>query len=1794
MRRVGLLAGLAALLAVTASGGTVLAFENASSLPVGLVAQPSSAIVPQPSSAVAKPSSIIAQQSTAAPQPSSAVVQQTAATTLQAASVTAQQVQQTTPDSPTISALVGGFNSISINWNKPTSIDAADIEALEVRYIRSDEDDADKAIDANWGTERFDTEVTNTRLLTGLTTILRGLVIGVEYDVQIRLDVGTKSNWSTSMKATPKSPGNAASPRDADAVVLPANIGVVGLIGNSGDADHFKFTLAKKSEVILFTAGPDLTADGTFTAGTVTARGRLYQDKGQSLAASRIEESEPGGLQHGGNNFLIATTIPAGTYYVTVMDVYGNTGEYRLYYRSNADPSGSSDAREILVDSRANGVVETIQNRGNNQDCLDFTSSKFPKISTDRDFHKLELQAETNLHIYVRGNFDTEMILQKAGQVIHRNDDGLLGHSSDIAATLEAGTYIIIIKSFKCAVGGFYNLGVNPMESPGSTKAEATSVEIDDVVAGELNSATEKHYYSINLSSDQYLQLGFLSSNNNKPDIQVVVENSIGIPIIDFLWPAFDNDAYANVDRPDTIASYEGSLSAGDYFISVNVEAKGGPYALAFTDFGTFNSRYDERCLKQKDTRLSSPSDTHYGCQWHLKNRGQFIPPGQSYPRHDINIENVWADGITGEGVNVAIVDAGFNTNHVELRDSVDHGKNYNHLDPSRDISNPLNDHGTSVAGLIAANHNNIGVRGIAPDANIYGTNILDDPNFSLANKLLALKVQSRETAVSNNSWVVIRNGKHFKAEASWIRALEEGLEKGYYGKGTSYVFAAGNEWDDWEYDTNLYGYSNTWGTIPVCAIGLNDERSDYSNKGSTLWICAPSNSIVNRNTFSALRLEGLATTEGGRRYRQFGGTSAAAPIVTGVIALLRSINGDLDWRDIKLILAGSARKNNPGHAGWLSAGVKYGEESDKYNFNREYGFGAVDVEAAVDLAKSWKTLPLYLEATASSDLVPNVALNNSPTDFTEDTVTISSEMDFIEYVSIDVEYEHTHPRDLNFQLVSPSGNVTALTSPYYNSKLRQTSFDDTFVFGSARHLGEDPNGEWTLKVKDDVIQNPGGVLKAWKLTIYGHADSPRISGPTSIKYATHGTSFVAPYEVATYTATDPHNSGVIFALQGESKDLFEIDLSTGVLKFKQEPTFKRNAVYRLKVLALDGVHTGVRYVTIRFSDDPPVILTGSTTFDYDENGSTDVTIVAAVDPEGVTATLTLEGDDGDKFTITDGSISFALSPDFEAPTDADQDNSYEITVRASDGANEVTTVLVIEVKNVDEAGAVSFSVTQPAQGSQVTASLDDPDGSVSAATWSWFIKNGLDSCTNGSSDWAQISGANTHQYFPVLGDVNCLLRVRVSYTDAQGSGKSAEEAFTDPVASAGSAPTFAAAGNNANLYVRSVDENTAAGVAIGQPVVASDVDAGDSLEYSLEGADAQSFAIDSSTGQIRTKAPLDHEAQQRFMVTVTATDKFGHTASQQVTINVRNVNEPPRITSGKTQIDLVDGDVLNELYVAVEPEGRTITWSISGTDASEFAISASGNGASGRLNFSDPALARGEFPEGSTERYVINIRASDPAGNAAPLRRVVITAKGPEPPPPKPPPPDQPELPISTSTTTTTTSLPPRPPPRPTIFFDSSPANGPPVFDEPAPLRRSVVENAPLGTLIGDPITASDEEGDEVRYTLVGDHLDLFEVDVDTGQVVVKADAEIDFETRSSYTIVVVASDPDGSGESTEMEVFVNVEDEVVVGPAASYDANNNERIDLEELLEAFRDNLRRRLTRLQLIAVIRFYLRG
>ena len=238
---------------------------------------------------------------------------------------------------------------------------------------------------------------------------------------------------------------------------------------------------------------------------------------------------------------------------------------------------------------------------------------------------------------------------------------------------------------------------------------------------------------------------------------------------------------------------------------------------------------------------------------------------------------------------------------------------------------------------------------------------------------------------------------------------------------------------------------------------------------------------------------------------RYFTGTSAATPMISGVIGLIRSAYPKLTWRDIKLILAESAWQ--PINATALPPELKdsyalkgapaYGNDNHNYSHSPDYGFGIVNASAAMDLAAIWESERGILSDPSGlqkNKVYPAASFSSST------NINVPSDNDagisFIEYVQVDIGSNKVLDfGTLNITLTSPFGatSVFALSHSCVDinpgsgeGKVSENCNDleDGFTFGSAVHLGESPTGNWMLSVTSSAVANP---VVNWKLRLYGH-----------------------------------------------------------------------------------------------------------------------------------------------------------------------------------------------------------------------------------------------------------------------------------------------------------------------------------------------------------------------------------------------------------------------------------------------------------------------------------------------------------------------------------------------------------------------------------------------------------------------------------------------------------------------------------------------------------------------------------
>lgn len=515
---------------------------------------------------------------------------------------------------------------------------------------------------------------------------------------------------------------------------------------------------------------------------------------------------------------------------------------------------------------------------------------------------------------------------------------------------------------------------------------------------------------------------------------------------------------------------------------------------------------------------------------WHLTNSGQmnFAQAGGT-AGNDINISGARSLFITGNGVKIAVSDTGLEITHEDLMNNLltnehrDYTKSSSPFEGNPTPSGTGGDHGTSVSGIIAAlGFNGLGSQGIA-----YGAKLAGFKYIAGTNTLSRMLDQADGSFDIFNYSYGLYSCIFSSVPSEYIDQLKYGTSTLRGGKGAIYVKAAGNEYqatttDCFPDDDNAvlyYGNANLEEDhsypyqIVVAAVNADGISSSYSTPGSSLWISAPggeyginnpaivttdrtgcdkgySKTDSTRNNFE----DGDALNPNCNYTSTFNGTSAATPMISGVSALILEANPNLTWRDVKHIMASTAKKTDPtrgdtghpnganlaGHTyqlGWLT-------NPAGFNFHNWYGFGAIDSGAAVAMAQGYVSGWGAQQSTNFSNDSGTIDVDIPDDSATggSSNLTVSQNLS-IEAVQIRLTIDHTYIGDLGVELTSPSGTKSILMN--INSGVVGSAIQNEILLSNAFY-GEPSSGQWTLKIVDGYAQDLG-TLTNWKINIIGH-----------------------------------------------------------------------------------------------------------------------------------------------------------------------------------------------------------------------------------------------------------------------------------------------------------------------------------------------------------------------------------------------------------------------------------------------------------------------------------------------------------------------------------------------------------------------------------------------------------------------------------------------------------------------------------------------------------------------------------
>jgi subtilisin-like proprotein convertase family protein len=477
------------------------------------------------------------------------------------------------------------------------------------------------------------------------------------------------------------------------------------------------------------------------------------------------------------------------------------------------------------------------------------------------------------------------------------------------------------------------------------------------------------------------------------------------------------------------------------------------------------------------------PNDPLFSEQWHHRNTTQL--GGALWV--DTGITSIW-DTFRGAGVTIGIIDDGVQHTHPDLQGNyngaIDYDYNSNDNNPTPE--NLVEDsHGTACAGVAAAiGGNGIGVSGAAPQATIAGFRLIAAPSTD-QNEADAFNAHNQIIQIKSNSWGQ-PDGNGYGGPGILARAaLEAAVTSGRDGKGVIQVFSAGNGLhlaDNSNYD----GYANSPFVIAVASVNDSGFQSYYSETGANVLISAPSNSGGKNQGIRTTDLVGTggynkASGAAGDYASDFGGTSSACPLVSGIIALMLEANPNLGWRDVKEILIRTARKPHRTDVDWQANG-------EGLSFNHKYGAGMIDATAAVALAQQWVNLSAMSTTQGVASSLPAAIADNNSIGVSR-PINITTPNFRVEHVTVTVNATHAAVGDLEVTLTSPSGMVSRLSEAHPDG-----TDNLAWTFSSVRHWGEAAAGTWTVKVADRLADDTG-TLTSVAVKLWGSTQTTRIAG---------------------------------------------------------------------------------------------------------------------------------------------------------------------------------------------------------------------------------------------------------------------------------------------------------------------------------------------------------------------------------------------------------------------------------------------------------------------------------------------------------------------------------------------------------------------------------------------------------------------------------------------------------------------------------------------------------------------------
>ncbi len=585
-------------------------------------------------------------------------------------------------------------------------------------------------------------------------------------------------------------------------------------------------------------------------------------------------------------------------------------------------------------------------------------------------------------------------------------------------------------------------------------------------------------FYSVTEASVEFVVLAFTFPGPDDPPVQLIAEwsseadfatdvNLLGV----FDIPVFSFDTMIFLPPYAFSPPLNRLASNASYFVRVYLHSAINGTGDGQVDNGAFRFSFATNTEGKVVTRCEAPAraggstgpDPLFAEQWHLRNRGQTGFSGnRGVPGADLQMNAAIRNGLTGVGFSA---------------------------DPQANL----------LQGLGASRSH--------PD--------------------------SASVDVFNMSFGTIAPSQN--SEEDFVGLMKMGTSELRSGRGALYVKAAGNGFNECSsphpfnseigcLGSNADPDQNLPYLINVGVFSADDVKASYSSAGASLWILAPGGEggveypgIITTDQAGVEKSYDLAGGDNlpggnsidphGDYTSTFGGTSSAAPATAGATAILLGVNPELTWREVKHILASSARRIDPSRAevraafngrpyvaqhAWLTNAAGYG-------YHNWYGFGALALDEAVAMATAHVpgSLGEFVESQwfpASDDRDLFMVVPDGDGAGVSDTLSVAGLPDSanIEAVILEIWVGHSYASDLGVTITSPGGTKSVVNAPF-NAALDSFPGLRRWHLLSNAFYGEGPNGEWRIRVVD-LAPGDIGHLRSWRLRFFYGSHSQEFS----------------------------------------------------------------------------------------------------------------------------------------------------------------------------------------------------------------------------------------------------------------------------------------------------------------------------------------------------------------------------------------------------------------------------------------------------------------------------------------------------------------------------------------------------------------------------------------------------------------------------------------------------------------------------------------------------------------------------